>query len=234
MIKRTIRKYSPQIRFLCDKICPKYTSHFRYWSREIIEKYATEGVGLEIGTEIRTIAPRNRTVLSSAYQKNHYGKSIAREFFPGDQIPYREESFNFILSEHVLEHVRDPIGMLKEWMRVLKPEGHVFLFLPNPAVTFDRFRKRTTLQHLIQDHEGQDSDQAHLADWFKNVLDHGLARQYQYKYSQEEVLEFGLLHRHVWQADDIHDLVRFLKMKVIFTQYIVPDRQDSFLVVAQK
>ena len=45
-------------------------------------------------------------------------------------IPYPDESFTFILSEHVLEHLINPI-VLPEWMRCLCPSGKIILFLPD-------------------------------------------------------------------------------------------------------
>jgi GT2 family glycosyltransferase/glycosyltransferase involved in cell wall biosynthesis len=41
--------------------------------------------------------------------------------------PVASGSQDFVICNHVLEHVRDPILALREWLRVLRPGGHLFL-----------------------------------------------------------------------------------------------------------
>jgi len=57
------------------------------------------------------------------------------------EIPFPDNSFDVILCNHVLEHVRDDIQAMKEMHRVLKPGGftiqQVPFFNPVPAVTFE-------------------------------------------------------------------------------------------------
>ena len=57
-------------------------------------------------------------------------------------------SQDFIIANHLLEHVADPIGALEEWYRLLRPDGILFLALPDKRVTFDKDRPRTTLDHV--------------------------------------------------------------------------------------
>lgn len=40
-------------------------------------------------------------------------------------------SVDFVFSSHVLEHIRDHVSALKEWWRVIKPGGHLCLYLPH-------------------------------------------------------------------------------------------------------
>jgi ubiquinone/menaquinone biosynthesis C-methylase UbiE len=57
------------------------------------------------------------------------------------QIPFPDNTFDAILCNHVLEHVRDDIQAMKEIHRVLKPGGfsiqQVPFFNPVPATTFE-------------------------------------------------------------------------------------------------
>lgn len=46
------------------------------------------------------------------------------------QIPFKENSFDFILSSSSLEHIKEKGVALKEMRRVLKPEGHLIIVLP--------------------------------------------------------------------------------------------------------
>jgi len=48
-----------------------------------------------------------------------------------DHLPFQDRSIDKIVSRHSLEHVLDPIKALREWRRVLRPEGKVVIVLPD-------------------------------------------------------------------------------------------------------
>ncbi len=41
------------------------------------------------------------------------------------------EQYNFVFASHVLEHLRDPLEALRDWLRVLKPGGHLIVLVPD-------------------------------------------------------------------------------------------------------
>lgn len=49
----------------------------------------------------------------------------------GEAMPFRENSFDIVFSYYVYEHVQDPILVLSEAIRVLKPGGRLFFVFPN-------------------------------------------------------------------------------------------------------
>jgi ubiquinone/menaquinone biosynthesis C-methylase UbiE len=55
--------------------------------------------------------------------------SARAEFFAGDakKLPFPDGAFDFVFSNSVLHHLRDPVGMLDEMARVVKPGGIVLL-----------------------------------------------------------------------------------------------------------
>lgn len=74
---------------------------------------------------------------------------------PGDRLPLADESVDFVISSHVLEHFFDPIAALQEWYRVIRPGGFVFAIVPHRERTFDRGRPRTSLEELVDRHQGR-------------------------------------------------------------------------------
>lgn len=56
-------------------------------------------------------------------------------------IPYADQTFDFVLANHVLEHVADDAGALAELRRVLKPGGRAILQTPYSDV----------LEHTLSD-----------------------------------------------------------------------------------
>jgi SAM-dependent methyltransferase len=72
----------------------------------------------------------------------------------GDDLPFKDNIFDFVLTSHVLEHIWDPIKALNEWIRVIKPNGYIFMIIPHKERTFDKPRQRTALNELIKRHRG--------------------------------------------------------------------------------
>lgn len=69
------------------------------------------------------------------------------------QLPFDDSTFDAVLCNHVLEHVRDDIAAVSELTRVLKPDAFAILQVPffrpiedatyeNPAITSPRDRER--------------------------------------------------------------------------------------------
>ena len=59
-------------------------------------------------------------------------------------------SVDFVMSSHVLEHLPNPAVAIEEWMRVVKPGGIVFFIVPDMRYTFDKKRKLTPIEDLLE------------------------------------------------------------------------------------
>ena len=46
------------------------------------------------------------------------------------QLPFADGSFDVLTGVDILEHIDDDVAALREWRRVLKPGGRLFLFVP--------------------------------------------------------------------------------------------------------
>uniref|UniRef100_A0A914H663 Methyltransferase type 11 domain-containing protein n=1 Tax=Globodera rostochiensis TaxID=31243 RepID=A0A914H663_GLORO len=74
---------------------------------------------------------------------------------PGDKLPFTNDSVDFVISAHALEHFWDPIKAIKEWLRVVKAGGYVYMDVPHKERTFERVLPRTPLAELLDRHAGK-------------------------------------------------------------------------------
>ncbi|MDQ3777659.1 MAG: methyltransferase domain-containing protein [Actinomycetota bacterium] len=95
---------------------------------------------------------------------------------PGDQLPFADDSHDFVFASHVIEHFPDPIRALEEWLRVAR--RYVVLVVPHRDRTFDRDREVTPVEELVRRHEEgfSASEDAHWTVWtlesFLAMCDH--------------------------------------------------------------
>jgi SAM-dependent methyltransferase len=74
-----------------------------------------------------------------------------------DLTGVEDASFDFVHSSHCLEHLRDPLEALRNWLRVVKPAGYVIFTVPDEDLyeqgqfpsTFNRDHKWTFTVHKI-------------------------------------------------------------------------------------
>ena len=83
--------------------------------------------------------------------------------------PVADRSVDFVIANHVLEHLTDPLSAIQEWLRVVRPGGHAYVAVPDHANPLDRLRPITPPDHLIADFEMRrqrlDLDRAHYSEW---------------------------------------------------------------------
>lgn len=71
----------------------------------------------------------------------------------GDELPFEDKSFDFVISSHVIEHFWDPIAALKEWERVARK--YIYIIAPHKFRTFDKDREITETAELWARHNGE-------------------------------------------------------------------------------
>jgi SAM-dependent methyltransferase len=109
-----------------------------------------------------------------------------------------DESEDFVIANHVMEHVEDPFRALKSMNRVLRPNGIAFIALPDKRFTFDKDRRITSLDHLIADHEqGPDRSLAEHYDEYCRCVE-GLTGDAHAAKVADMLAERANIHFHVW------------------------------------
>lgn len=63
------------------------------------------------------------------------------------EVPRR---FDLVIANHVIEHIPDPITWFSECEQVTKPDGALFLSVPDRNYTFDYVRRESTFVDLLR------------------------------------------------------------------------------------
>ncbi len=128
-----------------------------------------------------------------------------------DLAPIADASVDFVVANHVLEHLEDPLKALQNFIRVLKPGGTLYLAIPDMRETFDRSRPTTTLAHLVRDYEEGPawSKRAHYEEWAVHV-DKAHAVDV-VPHAAELMARSYSIHFHVWTPTELLELLLYCR-----------------------
>jgi predicted SAM-dependent methyltransferase len=126
-----------------------------------------------------------------------------------------DDSVDFVVANHLFEHLDNPIQGLKEMVRVLRPGGVLYLALPEPRVTFDSKRDLTTVQHVLDEYRDgpSGSREAHFLDWVEKVeafLEGNRVDDVQARAQALSAMDYSI-HYHVWRPDTFMDFLAAAK-----------------------
>lgn len=128
-----------------------------------------------------------------------------------------DESQDFVIASHVLEHLANPIAMLVDCFRVLRPGGLVVLLVPDRHKTFDRERSPTPLAHLVDEYrrDVREVDDAHILDFMVGTSRAlGDTRDTALFTPELMAAEIALhrqrsVHAHVWNLHEFDELLTY-------------------------
>ena len=85
------------------------------------------------------------------------GKIKTKRIKLNDKLPFHENSFDFVIMLAVLEHLNQPIEIVKEIERILKPKGKLILTVPSrnskPVLEFLAYKMKIVNEEEINDHK---------------------------------------------------------------------------------
>lgn len=150
-----------------------------------------------------------------------------------DGVP--EESFDFVIANHFIEHTEDPIGSLKAMLRVLRKDGAIYLSVPDKRFCFDADRPSTTIEHLVADHRdgGKAARLGHFEEWVKLVLkcDHPEATPYEVNRLDTENAS---IHFHCWTAEEFQDFLRAVQPEVGFLVEVMVRNEEETIFILRR
>jgi SAM-dependent methyltransferase len=235
-------------------------THRSFHESRLAHKYLDGLNGIEIGASTQNSFGLDKT--GGAYatvdlEAAQGGKWQNSQFDPvkvnivanGDDLPFKDSTLDYVLSSHVIEHFFDPIKAIKEWLRVTRNEGYIFIVVPHKERTFDCNRENTLLNELINRHNGTFTiyDYAHKPAESEANLGYGVDKPQELLDTphllitdnniQGEWLRFEQDDHHhwsVWNTESFLELCRHLNLNVIEIQDPDDKVGNGFTVVIQK
>lgn len=186
------------------------------------------GFGLEIGPLHR---PMNKHAAMQVQYIDRYSVADLRSHYPElrelplieadiigdaqDLAVITDAKYDFLISAHVIEHMKDPIKALYNWCRVLRPGGMLYLIAPDKRAIFDHQRNRTALSHLILDYikPSDERDFEHYFDYAMYV--HGKKNKEEAFVEANRLIETDYsIHYHVFIPADMKALLNWFSENI--------------------
>ena len=188
-----------------------------------------KGRGLEVGAGTRPVPlpagaqcyygdVRDAVALSSYFGQgttSSFDGHLDAQTFKG--VPSKSQ--DFVISAHVIEHLHDPIGAIRESLRILKAAGILFLVVPDRRHTFDRDRPPTALAHLLQDEiDGGASTQLQAyedhARYVHTTLTGEVLSEDRIKRDVIGIMKAGMdVHFHCWSTSEFREVIDYCCQK---------------------
>lgn len=232
---------------------------FRFRPSALANKYLENLHGIEIGASTQNTFQLKRAInvdfsdeQGGLWQSKSCPPAVVNIVANGDDLPFKDSTLDYVLSSHVIEHFFDPVKALREWNRVVKPGGYIFIIAPHRDRTFDRIREVTPVSELLErstgkirmsdyawPYEEKTAQKAGLEKYGPSyqLMPHLLVRDKSatrldkgWKYYDKDD------HHHwsVWRTGDFVELVTHLGFKVVEVQDIDDKVGNGFTVVIRK
>lgn len=203
--------------------------------QELADKYI-QGDGIEIGALCHPLPTSANVVYVDRFDREGLHEQypdipikdmvLVNVVADGETLEiFDNDSKDFIIANHFLEHCEFPIKTVENWVRVLKKDGIIYCAIPNKDFTFDKNRNLTPITHLIYECQTGVSDTfAHYMD-ATNGDDMMSGNLMDTKYS---------IHYHVWDRTGIIEffeyMCKILPLKIEEYQY-TDERVETIFIL---
>ena len=146
-----------------------------------------------------------------------------------------DRSQDFVIANHFIEHCQNPIGAIRNMLRVLKDGGILYLAIPDKRYTFDRVRPSTPFEHLVRDDVigPEHSRREHLREWASLVEGVQGEAAVNSRISDLGLLAFTI-HYHVWNQAELFNLMSSLREMFPFEVEMTFKRSNETIFVLRK
>ena len=140
----------------------------------------------------------------------------------------KDNSQDFVIANHFIEHCQNPILAIENMVRVLKPDGVVFMAVPDRRYTFDKPRAITPVSHLLDDYYRGPlfSKEEHFMEWVRCF--HQDKADADVRAEVRRLLDIDYsIHYHVWEKSDMDELLAYLTNKLQFNFEVEVSLRDK-------
>lgn len=225
--------------------------------RGIATHYYIKGKGIEIGALHNPLNVSGKATvryvdrMTVADLKAHYPEQKNLPLVKVDLVDDGETlasipsaSQDFVIANHFLEHCQNPIQTVHSMLRVLKPEGILYLGIPDKRYTFDVHRPITDIDHLLKDYrDGAEwSRKQHFLEWAKfptlgytNEQDGADDPRIEAEATRFMEQDYSI-HYHVWTQTEILELLVTLQraLHFAFDVELFLKNKDEMVLVLRK
>ena len=117
-------------------------------------------------------------------------------------IGIADGQFDFLIINHVLEHVANPIFVIEEMLRVVKSGGHLVITIPDKDFSVDRSRQLTSFEHLLEEYRvgTKEVSDEHYLDFIRGVHPELLQLSPIELQTRVQEIRRRREHAHVWDS----------------------------------
>ncbi len=230
---------------------------YKFRESQIVHEYLDGLNGIEIGASSHNSFGLDKTggYANVDYKASHgdlwqSGSALAPAkvniVASGDELPFKDESLDYVISSHALEHFFDPIKTIEEWFRVVRKNGYVVMIIPHKERTFDKLRPVTSVHELIARNKNilteekyfyrtdvEESDNLILPYDFLRIIENDEEKVENYKPIRQDI-DIAHLHLSVWDTETFVELCKKMQWNIKEVQDVDDKVGNGFLVILQK
>lgn len=85
------------------------------------------------------------------YYQDKKGRVIINDAV--DLSSVSDSEYDFVFSSHCLEHIANPLKAIREWLRIVREDGHIILVVPEKSCCFDHRREYSDFSVLLSQYQ---------------------------------------------------------------------------------
>jgi SAM-dependent methyltransferase len=212
--------------------------------RAVGQIYIPQGIGVEVGAGSRPFPIPDGArvtlgdILTSDQLEEYFKTKVSKNVYLDIETMngVENESLDFIVAAHVIEHVFNPIGAIDVSLQKLKKGGVLVLCVPDMRFTFDHKRTPTDFTHLMADYlDGGESTK--LDSYLEHVrfVHPVLVGEH---IIEEKVLEEAKkimaanldIHVHCWTLFSFLEMLKSLPFNLNMLSYVSVENENIFVI----
>lgn len=213
--------------------------------RALSNKYLT-GQGIEVGAlhyplEVsEKVSVRYIDRLSNEELRPLYPELSEFSLVPVDIIDdgeklsrIEDESLDFIIANHMLEHCENPLGTIRNHLRKIRSAGILYYAIPDQRYGFDLNRPLTSFTHCVQDDRRgpEASRQDHFHEWSRLVNKKTSPEDVHAEARRLMELNYSI-HFHVWNSMTFNEFLLETQAYLKRTFRVIHFEQNDTEIIA--